>query len=299
MPGEPRLMPTYSYFPGCALHKSAQEYDQSARLVCRARGIELKELPDWSCCGASPAHHTQAVLAAALAARNLVLAAKERLPLLAPCPACFGRLKATARELETDPQLVEQLQKEFGLSLQQQVEVVFLLEAINQLGPEKIKQLVKRDLSALKVAPYYGCLLVRPKEVAIDDLENPTSLDKFLETIGVQVMPWEAKVTCCGATMGIGDKNLIVKLSGDILERAHLAGAHAVVVLCPLCHGNLDLRQSQIRAGRNGISPLPVFYFTQLLGLAFGFSPKQVGLDKNIVDPMPLVKSFLTTDKHR
>jgi len=133
---------------------------------------------------------------------------------------------------------------------------------------------------------------VRPKEIAIDDLENPTSLDNFLETIGVQVLPWDAKVTCCGSTIGIGDKIVVVKLTGDILERAKLAGARAVVVLCPLCHSNLDLRQPQIEASRHELTPLPVFYFTQLLGLALGFSPKQVGLDKNIVDPIPLLREL-------
>ncbi len=282
-------MATYSYYPGCSLHKSAREYDKSTRAVCRALGIELKEMNDWSCCGASPAHHTKASLATALAARNLALADKENLPIVAPCPACFNRLKYASHELKTDPELAEKLKKELNISLQNQVNVLFLIETINQLGQEKIKELVKVDLSGIKVAPYYGCLLVRPKEIAIDDLENPMSLDKLLQLIGVTVMPWSAKVTCCGSTMGVADLDLITKLSGGILKRAQMAGADAVVTVCPLCHANLDLRQPQLRMKDLEIPKMPVFYFTQLLGLAFGFSPQEVGLDKNIVDPFPLL----------
>ena len=284
-------MATYSSFPGCALHKSSQEYDRSTRLVCRALGIELKELRDWSCCGAAPAHHTDSELAAALAGRNLALAGQEQLPLMAPCPACFSRLKGTARQLRDNPQLSQKLQEKYQISFQQ-ITVLHLLEVLRQIEPAKIKSLLKIDLSALKVVPYYGCLLVRPSRIGIDDLENPVMLDEILKLIGIQPLDWDAKVTCCGSTIGVGDKNVVVKLTGDIMRRANLAGARAVVVACPLCHSNLDLRQRQIQSRRGDFEILPVFYITQLMGLAFGYAPGQVGLDKNIVDPLPLLKEI-------
>lgn len=286
-------MSTYGYFPGCSLHKSAQEYEQSTRLVCQTLGIGLKELENWSCCGASAAHHTKASLAEAIGAYNLTLADKDELPIVAPCPACFNRLKLVAHEIQTDPEKAEEIKNKFDLSLENQAQVLSLLEVVNQVGFDKIKQQVKADLSALKVAPYYGCLLVRPAEIAIDDPENPMSLDKLLEVVGVQVAPWAGKVICCGSTIGLADVDLLARISGEILERAAEAGAQALIVLCPLCHANLDLRQKQILDRNSKLDPIPVLYFTQLLGLAFGYTPKQVGLDKNIVDPMPLIRSVL------
>jgi heterodisulfide reductase subunit B len=284
-------MSSLGYFPGCSLERSAHEYDVSSRIVCRQLGIELQELSDWSCCGTHAAHHTKHLLALGLSARNLSIAAACGLKnVVAPCPACYNTLKSAQSELEEDPHLREQLKTEFGLTCDAGLKVVSLLEFLAGIEPERFKKEVKLDLSGLKVVTYYGCLLVRPpKLVQFDDPENPSSMDNMLTLVGVRVLPWDYKVQCCGSSLGITDPEIQFKLSGDILEMAQFAGAQAIAVACPLCHVNLDLKQNQINKFLKHNFNIPILYFTQLLGLAFGYSPKELGIDKHLIDAGPVL----------
>ena len=284
-------MSKIGYFPGCSLGRSAREYDKSGRLVCRQLGIELEELPDWSCCGAHAASHTRHKLAIALGARNLNIAASNGFTdIVAPCPACYSGLKYAHHELQENVQLKEEFKAEFNFDCNSDTKIVSLLELLAGIEPAKLKEKVKVDLGELKLVAYYGCLLVRPPKLAqFDDPENPSAMDNLLASVGVQVLDWDYKVQCCGATIGIGDPGIQANLSGDILEMAMLAGADAIAVACPLCHSNLDLRQGQVNRRRKREFDIPIFYFTQLIGLAFGASPKEVGVDKHIVDTGPLL----------
>ncbi len=284
-------MTKLGYFPGCSLEGSASEYDQSSRYVCKQLDIELVELPDWSCCGAHAAHHTQHKLACALSARNLSIATKQGVDsVVAPCPACYSGLKSAQNQLANNPGLTEKLKSELDLDCNAKGEVFSLVELLSHIEPETLKAQVKVDLGGLKVAAYYGCLLVRPpKLVQFDDPENPTSIDNLLSAAGVQMLPWDYKVQCCGAVLGISNPDIQLKLSGDILKMAQLAGAQAVAVACPLCHANLDLRQEQINKYCKSNFNLPIIYFTQLMGLAFGASPKGLGIDKHMVNVGPLL----------
>ncbi len=284
-------MSKLGYFPGCSLEHSALEYDQSSRYVCRKLGIELVELPDWSCCGAHAAHHTQHKLACALSARNLSIATTLGLgSVVAPCPACYSGLKFAQTALKNDPQLKEKFKNELKLDCNAEGKVFSLVELLSQLAPETLKAQVKVDLGELKVVAYYGCLLVRPpKLVQFDDPENPSSMDDLLTAAGVQMLPWDYKVQCCGAVLAVSNPDIQLKLSGDILQMAKLAGAEAVAVACPLCHANLDLRQAQINKYCGSKFKLPILYFTQVMGLAFGASPKELGIDKHMVAAGPLL----------
>jgi len=286
-------MSKFAYYPGCTLEQLAQEYDESARLVGKFLGLEFTELPDWSCCGATPSHHKNYLLSLALAARNLILTEEQGLDLVAPCPACSNRFKTAHHDLISDFDLLKKLRQKFDLNYRGEIGIFSLLEVISNLPFDLIREKIVRPLDRLRVVPYYGCFLVRPPEVTqFDDPENPTSLDNLMELIGAQVVPSEYKTECCGGVLGITNNQVISKLSGDILETAQKAGAQAIVVACPLCHQNLDLKQDVARSGRN-LKPMPVFYFTQLMGLAFGINPKDLGIPKHTVNPMRLTNSLI------
>lgn len=278
------------YFPGCSLERSSGEYDKSVRFLCGELGIELADVPDWSCCGVHAAAHHNPILSAALGARNLNQAiAGGAKNLLAPCPSCYNRLKVAQRELTDNPNLQKEFNKEFDFKYDPQLEVFSILELLSRERPV-IKSRVKRNIN-LKLVAYYGCLLVRPPDlVRFDHPENPVSMDNLLSGAGYKMLPWDYKVACCGASLAISDPPIHTKLSGDILEMAHLAGAQAIALACPLCHVNLDLKQGQINRRRKSDFNMPVFYFTQLLGLAFGASPQEMGIDKHMVDALSLLK---------
>jgi len=277
---------SFSYYPGCTLKSSAREYDVSTRLCCDALGIELTELENWSCCGASSAHSTNDLMAVALPARDLEMAGKKGNPLVAACAMCFARLKIAAHELQNEDTrgVASQI---VGEELQSPPRVVHLLEVIDS----RIDSLeARKPLSGLKVACYYGCLLVRPKEtVAIDDAENPQVMDRLLRRVGAEPVVWAFKTECCGAGLPLARPDMVRRLSHRILTQAAKAGADCVVVACPECHANLDMHQGEMRDEYHDSTRMPVVYFTQLLGLALGFSPEQLRLEKHVTDPRPVL----------
>jgi heterodisulfide reductase subunit B len=284
---------TYAYYPGCSLHGTAREYDQSVKLICKAMGIELQELKDWTCCGASSAHNVSHLLSVALPARNLALAEKTGLPVAVPCAACFGRLKIAQHELK-DEKALEQMNEIIGGGFRNNVEVLPMSGIF--AGEERLEQIrtaVSKPLKDLKVASYYGCLLVRPPEVVEtgEDIENPQSLDKIVEAVGAEPVDWPFKTECCGAYSVLAKPKLQHELTYRILKMAKDCGADLVVTACPMCQSNLDTRQGEIEAKYHEKLGLPILFFSQLIGLALGMSAKEMELSKHLVAPEPVLKS--------
>jgi heterodisulfide reductase subunit B len=286
---------TLAYYPGCSLRHSSEEFDHSTRKVLDALGVEYKEVPDWTCCGSTPAHMMDHLLAQSLAARNLRQAAEVGDELLAPCPSCYQRQKNAELEIHENDSFRAEVNEMLDKPYTGRVKCYSLPEYLTKfVGEEKVASLVKTDLSQLKVVPYYGCLLARPFDLVGDtDQEQPVWMDLLLQAAGADVKWWNYKTECCGASVGLPKEEIQRKLSGKVIEQALAAGADAVVVCCPLCHVNLDLKQGQINKALGTDYKVPILYLPQVLGLAFGLSDKDVMLQKNIVDPRPLVKEAI------
>jgi heterodisulfide reductase subunit B len=276
---------SYGYYPGCSLHASAREYDLSTRSLFEALGIGLTEVPDWVCCGATPAHNVDELLSHSLCAKNLVLAETVAGDLAVPCAACFSRLKTTQHELTADAakhKLVAKVIKP----------IKHPLEILGRdFGLEPLAAAVKKPLAGLKVACYYGCLLTRPPGVPqLDDAEAPTIMEQVIEAAGAETVSWSHRLECCGASFTLSRPGVVVKLTAEILAAARDAGADCLMVGCPLCQGNLDLRQQEVEAVSGVRYNLPVLYLTQLLGLALGLPAARLGLAGLMVDPMGLLR---------
>lgn len=278
-----------AYYPGCSQKASSLEYDLSTRAVCAALGIDLVELADWTCCGASPAHAVSPVLAAALSARNLYLArAMGHAVVATPCPSCLQNLRH-AEAAMTKPESAKAVNALLDTPYPGGVASRSILQIIvEDLGFEAVAEKVVRPLSGLRLAPYYGCLTTRPAGLmAFDNEENPVSMDRLMAACGAEIVEFPLKTECCGASLAVPRRAAVTSLSGRILDLARERGAEAVVVACPLCQLNLDLRRPQIEAANQTLYGLPVFYFTQLLGLALGLPADSLGLDRLCVPPGP------------
>ena len=299
----------YAYYPGCSGHGTSVEYEASTRAVCNALNMDLVEIEDWNCCGSTPAHSVSHELSGALAARNLMQAAKTGADcVISPCPSCSSNLKMARYRMQKPAfkAKVDELldaptpaNADGGADL---METYSVLQAIvENVGVENIASRVTYPLEGMKVVTYYGCLLSRPAHVAkFDDPENPVSLDNIMKALGAEVLPFALKTECCGAAMGIPDVNIPGSLSGRILDTAKAVGAEAVVTACPLCHMNLDLRQRQAaRISKKSFFGLPVFYYTQLIALAFGLPKNAMRLDKLAVNPYPLLDKIAERRKAR
>ena len=281
----------YAYYPGCSLSSTGVEYDISTKAVAKHFGIELDEIEDWNCCGATAAHSTNYMLSVALPARNLALAQKQGLDIAVPCAACFNRMKFAQSEIRKSTKLKDEVAEIIGMEPTAKNEVKAMLDVmVNEIEPEKIKNAVIRPLTGLKVASYYGCLLVRPPEVTnFDDPEDPQTMDRLVKMLGGEPVQWSYKVECCGASHSSSKPSVAVPMVMKILEDAKLNGADCVLVACPLCFMNLDMRQAQAARLANDNFYLPVIYFTQLMGLAIGYSVKELGLNKHFVNPQKLL----------
>lgn len=283
----------YAYYPGCSLHSTAKEYDLSTKEVAEALGIELIEIPDWVCCGATPAHITMHLLSLALPVKNLLLAKRlGSYELATCCSACFSRLKIANKFMRDNPTHRAKVNEIVGEEYRGEVRVRHFFDIlVNDFGLKNLADRATEKLEGLKVACYYGCFLTRPPEVTcLDDLEDPRLMDDLMEAIGAQPVNWPYKVECCGASFSLTKTEIVLKLSRDILQMARDEGAQAIAVACPLCQSNLDLRQPGINKKFKTNFKIPIFYFTQLVGLSLGIEPKKLGLKKHIVSPIPLLK---------
>lgn len=274
-----------AYYPGCALHGTAWEYDQSIRKVCEALEVDMEELKDWNCCGASSAHILNEKLSVLLPARNLALAERAGLDLLVPCAACYNRLKAAQKKVKEE----SAYQKE--TSVRGDTQIIHVNEFFSDSEMlERIKKRVKRSLSGLKPVAYYGCLTARnPKVTGTVNYEDPQGMDCLLDGLGAQVKRWSYKTDCCGGNLMMTRVDIVKRLSGNLFAEALEAGADCIVTDCPLCQANLDTREKEI-AGESGRDyDLPVFYISELIGLALGVDGTS-WWKRHIVDPTGLLK---------
>lgn len=277
-----------SYFPGCSLSSTAKEYDMSAKAVCNALGVELVELKDWVCCGATSAHSTNHKLSIALPSRNLALAQESGLDLAVPCSACYSRVKKADYNMRNDENMRSEVERIVEFKYNGSINVYSLIEAmVSKIGVDTIAQNVKKPLKGLKLVCYYGCLLVRPPEVTcFDNTENPVSLDNVMKALGAEVIPWSYKTDCCGANLGLTSSGVVQGMVGRLLDAAREAGAMAIVTACPLCQSNLEMRRKE----RN--TELPAFYFTELVGMALDLPDCNKWLNLHLVNPNPLLQSL-------
>jgi heterodisulfide reductase subunit B len=279
-----------AYYPGCSLHSTAKEFNDSTEAVCKALDMKLIEPKGWVCCGASAAHKSDTEAALRLPMENLSLIEQSGFTeVTMPCAACFNRHKVAQFEIGHDQVRKETIDEEIGYSYQNSVHVSTLSEAIlNHVGVEEVANRVQKPLEGLRVVSYYGCLLTRPPEATgAEHPENPTDLDALMGALGAEVVDWSYKTCCCGAAHSLTRPDIVVKLSGGLIAHAQEAGADAIVVSCPLCHMNLDTRQSQMDMDDS----MPILYFTQLMALALGLPEKEAVLNKNVTDPRPMLRS--------
>lgn len=289
----------YAFYPGCAVHSSSKEYADSCKAISKVLDVELIEVPDWNCCGAIDAVYSyKPYYSIALAARNLALTEKMGMDVVTLCSACYYTLSRTNKLLRENSEAkskVQQALSSIGLNYNDSVKVRHFLEALlTDVGIEKIKEKVKAHLTTLNVASYYGCLMVRPPELAnFDSSEHPTRMDELVETLGASKVEYYSKTKCCGASLGMTEESVMLELSKNILLDAKNAGANCMITACPLCHFNLDARQKDIESKFNLKIDIPILHFTQLMGLAFGLKPKELGLEKNCVSPKKILSQYV------
>jgi heterodisulfide reductase subunit B len=284
----------YGYYPGCSLHATGIEYGLSFKAVAEKLNIELTEIPGWVCCGTTPAHSSSHLLATALPFKNLSLAESAGMTELAvPCAACFSRFKMALYDTEKNPELTKEVKEIIGTDYQRKIKILHPLEIMDKMDEASFKGLMTKNLKDIKAVCYYGCLLTRPpKAAAFDDVEYPMSMDRVLRKAGVTVLDWSYKTDCCGATFSLTETDAVLNLTHKILENAKAVGANAIAVACPLCHANLDTRQAEIEAKYETQYGIPILYFTQLLGLAFGIEPKKLGISKHLVPAKPVLEKI-------
>jgi len=278
-------MQTIGYYPGCALHGSSNDYEQSVQVCLKALDVKLSELDDWICCGASAAHAINHKLSIALPARNLAIAERDGYDsMLAPCPMCSSLLLKASAEMQKDRRLQEEMSTTVELPVSGKTNVLNLIQILQQVGIEKIQQRVKRTLGEFKPACYYGCLLVRPPEVLrFDDCEHPTSMETILSALGAAPVEWNYKTECCGAGMTMCNEQTVLELSHKIISDAKAHGANCLVVACQMCQVNLDMKQANIERLYNVQHDMVVYYLSDLVGLALGLQESDLGINRHFV----------------
>jgi len=287
----------YTYFPGCSCsHGGAKAYDWSARAVAKILDVELIELDDWNCCGSTPYTSIDELASYCVSARNLALAEKRGFDMVTPCSACYVILNRTNSTLKEYPELRAQVGEALAagdLEYHGTVKVRHLLDVLaNDIGVDEIASRVKRDLGGLKVAPYYGCQVVRPTP-GFDHPESPQSLDRLLRSLGADVTPFPLKARCCGGSLIISEEDTALGLIHKLLESASSNGAECIATVCPLCQTNLDVYQNKVNKKFKTSFNLPVLFFTQLMGVAFGIESQALGLAKCIVSPKAVLAGYI------
>lgn len=284
----------YAYYPGCSLSATGVDFHISFKFVATVLGIDLVEVRDWVCCGASSAHSTSHLASLALPILTLSHAEQDGFrKLIAPCVACLARCKVANAEINNHPATRLKLDEVMDYKYQGTVKAYHPLETFLEIGMEKIRQNVRKRLKGLKIACYYGCVLTRPPEVCqFDDVENPQSMDTIVAALGAEPVPWSFKTECCGVSMTLTRTDIVLKLTNDILREAKEAGANVIAVACPLCQANLDGRQRQIEETYHTRYRIPILYITQLMGLAFGAFPKEIAVQKLMTSPQEVLGSI-------
>ncbi len=278
----------FGYYPGCSLSSGAKEYDMSVRAVFAHLGIELIEIEDWNCCGAVHADVNNANATITLPARNLALAEAQELgTIIAPCSGCYLNLRQASKAVAEDKKIRALVNESLSdeLQLTGEIEVLHpLYVLLNKYGLERIKEHVVKPLADWKIASYYGCMLTRPKDV-FDSTERPIGLDTLMSALGAEGVSYPMKAKCCGGALALSHGDVTVRLSGDVLLSAKDAGADIVTLACPMCHMALDVYQGKVEKAIKTSLDLPILYFTQVMGLAFGIEKSELGFNRHLVSP--------------
>ncbi|SHI72551.1 CoB--CoM heterodisulfide reductase iron-sulfur subunit B family protein [Parasporobacterium paucivorans] len=286
----------YAYYPGCSMDSTGATYKKSIEFVAEKIGLDLREIKDWNCCGATAAHTKDEMMALALPARNLALAESEDLGLdiAIPCAACYSRMKYSLHAVRTDEEKKEQIQEIIEMPYEGKNDVLSFLDIFStEEAMEACRSKMVRTLSGLKVACYYGCLLSRPHEVTGgEDTENPMDMDRIVALTGAEPVDWSFKTECCGASHQVDVPKEARPLLDRILRNAQANGAQAIVTACPLCNMNLDMRQAEINEKMEKKYNLPVYQFTELLAVAMGAGAKEIGLHKHFFPAFELMKKY-------
>jgi len=282
----------YAYYPGCSLSSTAKEYDMSTRAVFAHLGLELHEIEDWNCCGATHSAIYKEDARFLLSLRNLALAEAQGFDtIIAPCSACYKNLRRAAKLADADKAICARVNKEMAeeYSCAGHVTVLHPLYAIIQdFGLDALKKRVVRPLTGIKIASYYGCLLTRPVD-EFDSAERPTGLDRLVRALGAEPVDYDYKAKCCGGALALSHTGSTVRLTGNVLASAKDRGAEAVTLACPMCHMALDMYQGKAERATGQPLNLPVLFFTQLMGLALGIEPAQLGLQRHMVPTAGMV----------
>ena len=295
-----------AYYPGCSAKGSSLDYELSTVAVCDVLGLQSVEVPDWNCCGSTPAHAVSTELSAALCVRNLVQATKVDADIvMTPCPSCLSNMKHARKRME-NPEFRARVDELLDEPAPQELpDTTSVMQMIGRLyDAEAIRAHAVNSLAGIKIVPYYGCLMSRPAELMqFGDPENPMLMEKLLAACGAdEILDLPLKTECCGASAGIPHRPLTAVNSGRILELATRMEADCIAVCCPLCQMNLDLRQKQAGSAMGSKFDMPVLYYSQLMGLAFDVSERRLGLDKLVVYPKRLlakIKALNTAAKIR
>ena len=273
------------YYPGCALHGSSNDYEQSVRACLRPFKVCLKELDDWICCGATAAHSLNSLLSVSLPARNLGLAERTGCSqLLAPCPMCSMELIKANHALAESEDLRQRVSDIVELPVAGSTQVLNLIQLFQQIGLDEIRWKVKKRLTHLNVACYYGCLLTRPpKTLRFDDPERPESMEAIVRGLGASPVEWNYATECCGAGMTMASEDIVLELAHKILSNAAEQGANCIAVACPMCHLNLDMKQADIERRFGVRHNMVIYYLSDLVGLALGMDEGELGIDRHFV----------------
>jgi heterodisulfide reductase subunit B len=284
----------YTYYPGCSVGATSVWYDRSLRAVAKALDVELIELDDWNCCGATAYMSIRELKSFCISARNLALAEPLGRDIVTPCSACFTVLHKTNRYFQEDPGVRAKISRALaaaGLQYKGGVRTRHILDVfVNDVGLDAITERVKRSLGGLKVAAYHGCQIVRP-DTGLDSADYPVILDQLLASLGAEPTDFAMTARCCGSSLMASRDDVALDLIGDILKCAGDSGAEALATVCPMCHINLETQMSRINAIHNYDLNFPVLFFTQLMGVALGVDEAQLGLDKGFIDPRPVLES--------
>jgi heterodisulfide reductase subunit B2 len=282
----------YAYYPGCSSESTARDMHKSTLAVARALNLEFEEPKGWTCCGATAGHQTDRMLAVNLSATNLAKVKDMNLDMVVNCAACYNRMKTANHEITSREAVRKNVREALDRDYDGSVKVRHLLEVLlEDIGLPDITRSLKRTLNRIKVACYYGCLLVRPPEIVkFDVAENPKSLDRLITALGGESLEWPGKVDCCGGSLSLSRTDVVLQLTGSILDSAMQAGAECIAVSCPMCQINLDVRQQDLNRQSGGRYHVPVLYITQLLGLCLGLGPKDLGLEKLMIPAAEVLK---------
>ena len=274
------------YFPGCSLQGSSRDFAESLHAVAKTLSIELCEIPEWNCCGASSGHMIEHLVSVALPINVLLKAQKAGLDqVMAPCASCYSRLTAASYEIAHSPTTKAQVEKVLQTtpgSINKLPRVLNVVELLAQVSDSIAAKVSKKFEQT--VACYYGCLLVRPAKITgFDRTEDPVEMDKLVAAVGGKTIDWNFKTECCGASFSVARTSVVGRLGAKIMHDAVERKAEAIVVACPMCHSNLDLRRGEINQRLDKRTDIPVLFITQVIGLALGLSEKELGLGRHFV----------------